>query len=150
MNRCCICGRKINNPETKYGIEFCKTCEKYEKKLTKLKAENESVTTAYESLCQEINPIKEDRKKLYQQLKEKDEEIAQLEKELNKVCAQGKDDLRHWIELETQLKTNTHQVCEKIRNKLGSIEDILINCGNGKEDALNYFNNILKEIEKGE
>ena len=40
------------------------------------------------------------------------------------------------------------QVCEKIKYKLGSIEDILINLGNGKEDALNYFTHILNEIEK--
>ena len=40
------------------------------------------------------------------------------------------------------------EVCEKIKYKLGSIEDILINLGNGKEDALNYFTHILNEIEK--
>lgn len=40
------------------------------------------------------------------------------------------------------------EVCEKIKNKLGSIEDILINLGNGKEDALNYFMYILNKTQK--
>lgn len=40
------------------------------------------------------------------------------------------------------------EVCEKIKDKLGSIEDMLINLGNGKEDAFCYFIKILKEVEK--
>lgn len=40
------------------------------------------------------------------------------------------------------------EVCEKIIYNLGSIEDILINLGNGKEDALNYFMYILNKTQK--
>ena len=40
------------------------------------------------------------------------------------------------------------QVCEKIIIELGSVEDILINLGNGKEDAFQMFFNILKETQK--
>lgn len=40
------------------------------------------------------------------------------------------------------------EVCDEIKNKLGSIEDILINLGNGKEDALSYFMYILNKIQK--
>ena len=42
------------------------------------------------------------------------------------------------------------KVVEEIRLAMGGIEDILINCGNGKEDALCWINNILKQVEKGE
>lgn len=45
-------------------------------------------------------------------------------------------------------KELARQVCEKIIYNLGSIEDILINLGNGKEDALNYFMYILNKTQK--
>ncbi len=51
-------------------------------------------------------------------------------------------------ELQDHDRELVKEVCEKIKYKLGSIEDILINLGNGKEDALNYFTHILNEIEK--
>lgn len=50
--------------------------------------------------------------------------------------------------LEYKLKELPKKIVEEIRMEMGSIEDILINCGNGKEDALCWFNNILKEILK--
>lgn len=40
------------------------------------------------------------------------------------------------------------EVCDEIKNKLGSVEDILINLGNGKEDAFSYFIKILNEVQK--
>lgn len=40
------------------------------------------------------------------------------------------------------------EVFKQINVRLGSIEDMLINLGNGKEDALNYFVYILNEIQK--
>ena len=52
------------------------------------------------------------------------------------------------IDIKTHDREVVKEVCEKIKYKLGSIEDILINLGNGKEDALNYFTHILNEIEK--
>jgi len=62
---------------------------------------------------------KEEIRKLQQQLKEKDEEIEKLKSDyelLQKTyigtCATYKDDHK---ELITQLKSNTKQVCEKIR-----------------------------------
>lgn len=50
--------------------------------------------------------------------------------------------------IKTHNRELVKEVCEKIKYKLGAIEDILINLGNGKEDALNYFTHILNEIEK--
>lgn len=52
------------------------------------------------------------------------------------------------INIKTHDRELVKEVCDEIKNKLGSIEDILINLGNGKEDALNYFTHILNEIEK--
>ncbi len=83
--------------------------------LAELKAENERLKEYNKSKLVEL--FDEENKKLKQQLKEKCDEIVQLEKDLNRVCIQGKNDLRQRIELETELKTNTHQVCEKIREK---------------------------------
>ena len=55
----------------------------------------------------------------------------------------------HEIEdIKTHDRELVRQVCEKIIIELGSVEDILINLGNGKEDAFQMFCNILKEIQK--
>ena len=51
-----------------------------------------------------------------------------------------------------QLKQQLHElpkkIVEEIKRQMGSIEDILINCGNGKEDALCWFNECLDTILK--
>lgn len=50
--------------------------------------------------------------------------------------------------LKTHDRELVKEVCDEVKNKLGSIEDILINLGNGKEDALNYFMYILNKTQK--
>ena len=50
--------------------------------------------------------------------------------------------------LKTHNRELVKEVCDEIKNKLGSIEDILINLGNGKEDALSYFMYILNKTQK--
>ena len=52
------------------------------------------------------------------------------------------------IDIKTHDRELVKEVCDEIKNKLGSIEDILINLGNGKEDALSYFMYILNKIQK--
>lgn len=47
------------------------------------------------------------------------------------------------------IKEERKRVVDEIIAQLSRIEDTLINCGNGKEDALAYFLKILKNI-KGE
>ena len=51
-----------------------------------------------------------------------------------------------------QLKQQLHElpkkIVEDIKIRMGSIEDILINCGNGKEDALCWLNRILETTLK--
>lgn len=47
------------------------------------------------------------------------------------------------------IKETREKVIEEIIAQLSKIEDTLINCGNGKEDALAYFLEILKKV-KGE
>lgn len=42
------------------------------------------------------------------------------------------------------------KVVQEIKQRLCRAEDTLINLGNGKEDALNYFVKILDQIERGE
>ena len=41
------------------------------------------------------------------------------------------------------------KVVQEIKQRLCRFEDTLINLGNGKEDALNYFVKILDQIERG-
>lgn len=52
------------------------------------------------------------------------------------------------IDIKTHDRELVKEVCDEIKIKLGSIEDILINLGNGKEDALNYFMYILNKTQK--
>lgn len=52
------------------------------------------------------------------------------------------------IDIKTHDRELVKEVCDEVKNKLGSIEDILINLGNGKEDALNYFMYILNKTQK--
>ena len=54
----------------------------------------------------------------------------------------------HLIDIKAHDRELVKEVCEKIIYNLGSIEDILINLGNGKEDALNYFMYILNKTQK--
>lgn len=51
-------------------------------------------------------------------------------------------------ELKQQLHNLPKKIVEDIKIQMGSIEDILINCGNGKEDALCWLNRILDTILK--
>ena len=41
------------------------------------------------------------------------------------------------------------KLVQEVKQKLCRVEDTLINLGNGKEDALNYFVKILDQIERG-
>lgn len=50
--------------------------------------------------------------------------------------------------LTDRLAEERKKVVQEIRDKLCRIEDTLINLGNGKEDALNYFVKILYQIER--
>ena len=50
--------------------------------------------------------------------------------------------------LKQQLHDLPKKIVEDIKIQMGSIEDILINCGNGKEDALCWFNECLDSILK--
>ena len=45
------------------------------------------------------------------------------------------------------IKETREKVIEEIIAQLSKIEDTLINCGNGKEDALAYFLEILKRVK---
>ena len=51
-------------------------------------------------------------------------------------------------QLKQQLHDLPKKIVEDIKIQMGSIEDILINCGNGKEDALSWFNRILETTLK--
>ena len=52
--------------------------------------------------------------------------------------------------LSDRLAEERKKVVLEVKQKLCRIEDTLINLGNGKEDALNYFVKILDQIERGE
>jgi len=53
--------------------------------------------------------------------------------------------------LENKIREDERKkVVQEAKQKLCRIEDTLINLGNGKEDALSYFVDILDQIERGE
>ena len=51
-------------------------------------------------------------------------------------------------QLNQQLHDLPKKIVEDIKIQMGSVEDILINCGNGKEDALCWINRILDTVLK--
>lgn len=57
-----------------------------------------------------------------------------------------------WLEelINEELAEERKRVVQEIKQRLCRVEDTLINLGNGKEDALNYFVKILDQIERGE
>lgn len=69
----------------------------------------------------------------------------------------GIKDYHNFVEDSTCLLATTQSLKQQVREEvvdeifynLSRIEDTLINCGNGKEDALAYFCEILKKV-KGE
>ena len=137
----------------------------------RLKAENEKLNNAlvldhttgkWIKLCE-----------LQQQLKEKDEEIEKLKDEICKyelVLADKNSQLKEKDEeivkcwgmlaksytdkqVEDKLKANTHQVCEKIREKLINIEndgECKINIGISTLIDFDVICEILDQVEKGE
>lgn len=50
--------------------------------------------------------------------------------------------------LRNKLHSQPKEIVEKIMSKMDNVVDTLINCGNGKEDAIAWFCDILQEILK--
>ena len=113
-----------------------------------------------------VNPFKLKLHLLECEADEKDKKISDLEARLAESEADKKalisdyesritkhQELMSWLEHDNgQLKQQLHdlpkKIVEEIKIEMGGIEDILINCGNGKEDALSWFNRILQTILK--
>lgn len=92
-------------------------------------------------------------------LNNQDEEIAELEEQLEVTEQLRQETLNEGLkvaerdsskikELQEQLKSQPKEIIEKIISKMDNVVDTLINCGNGKEDAIAWFCGILKEISK--
>lgn len=77
-------------------------------------------------------------------------------------CKLHKDHCMHWIALynnkfndcplkplKKALAEERKKVVQEVKQKLCIIEDTLINLGNGKEDALSYFVDVLDQIKRG-
>ena len=101
-----------------------------------------------------INKLQQENKQLKEQLAIKEKENESLNGRINNIenlfrgrsrATKRTGDVYKDFVLEIR-----KQVCDEIREKLCRIEDTLINLGNGKEDALNYFVKILDQIEQGE
>ena len=107
-------------------------------------------------LCDLLNQLDKQNQKLCQQ-------IVDLNKENNKLREFRDDILRVYAEpyrfykeiqqLQQSQKQLAIEEFEKLLSKLSNIENTLINCGNGKEDAICWFvrliNDQIKEL-KGE
>lgn len=141
-----------------YQEEFLKD---YEKQIEQLKAENErlkervGIATLHskEDYMDRFMHATKEVIILEQQLKEKDEEIEQLKgdydllkKTYQGTCITYKDDHDTLIKL---LKSNTKQVCEKIRKK-GEITHPYNARINSSDEVLVIKVKDLVQIEKGE
>lgn len=102
-----------------------------------------------------VNPFKLKLHLLECEADEKDQKISDLEARL----AENKEQLIDMNEKSNKIKKESYylkqqlhelpkKIVEDIKIQMGSIEDILINCGNGKEDALSWFNECLDSILK--
>ncbi len=74
--------------------------------------------------------------------------IPKLEFGLQRANKMGRDAEKENQQLKQQLHDLPNKIVEDIKMQMGSIEDILINCGNGKEDALCWLNRILETTLK--
>ncbi len=149
--KCDRCGA-LCHYDKEYQYNLCYKCEhEFDMAIVaKLKEKNERLGVLVKScsLC----PVADSKDLLEQQLKEKDEEIEKLKKdkqwwkdhhkkangENNRLC-------NEIIALQIQLKTITHQVCEKIREKYKSYI-----CYTEWEFDCDGFEKLLDEIEKGD
>lgn len=109
-----------------------------------------------------VNPFKLKLHLLECEADEKDKKISDLEARLAESehrneqlvdALNGEVFINYKLPMENaQLKQQLHElpkkIVEEIKRQMGSIEDILINCGNGKEDTLCWFNECLDTILK--
>lgn len=75
-------------------------------------------------------------------------ECCELKKQLEELEASYNGTTRYLNATRRQLLNLPKKIVEDIKIEMSGIEDILINCGNGKEDALSWFNKILQTILK--
>lgn len=121
----------------------------FESQLAELKAENERLKKMNDRLSQGIywgngEQFSKRINDLKQQLKEKDEELNRLRKGEYQKCCKTCEAFQHQKELtEEALKSNTKQVCEKIRNKFGYKHNSQLMVSS------KYLCDFLEQIEKG-
>ena len=108
----------------------------------------DNVLNTYDS-CDLLNQQSKRIKELEEELDDaKRDYIPKLEFGLQRANKMGRDAEKENQQLKQQLHELPKKIVEEIKRQMGSIEDILINCGNGKEDALCWFNECLDSILK--
>ena len=134
MSKCSKCGNELLTGDSHWELGWCNNCYNELYKVSNLEArlaESESKRKSSEEklkfLTEEIKECFVDGQKYNELREQKDKEIQQLKQQLHDL---------------------PKKIVEEIKIEMGSIEDILINCGNGKEDALSWFNKILDTILK--
>lgn len=141
--------------------EIVNILNKQDEELEELKHELERI--------KEINLYNKDlAKNSLQQLKEKDEEIKALKylcgcpndinEMIRKVVYRDQQIVKQYDFFQEQLKSNTHQVCERIKEWLkqnlmmsgGKATELDIAYAHGYNDCRNAIKKLLDQIEKGE
>lgn len=92
-----------------------------------------------------------ENQKLKQQLVASESKRKILEEKVKCLFEENEEcfvDGQKYNELKQQLHELPKKIVEDIKIQMGSIEDILINCGNGKEDALCWLNRVLETTLK--
>lgn len=150
MNRCAMCGRKLENSETSSDIEFCKFCEKYEHQLAEKDKEIKELKTRISELEDKdwyeacIKQLEEQNDKL---IKERDE----IQKELETSVDYWKNEVFKKMEVKLtgvtkeKIQEIRKQVCNEIRNSIEVAKLRYMWEGKSLE-----ISKILDKIEKGE
>lgn len=123
-------------------LELLEVKQRQDKQIAKLKAENERLINDHIRTKNKLYKRLDEINDLQQQLKEKDEELKQQEKHIV-----GQNIINN--QLKNKLKTNTKQVCDKIRERY-DLYSQPTECGFGNMVSLENLSQFLDQIEKGE
>lgn len=86
-----------------------------------------------------------DKKEAVELLNDYEQKIKNLEQEQ---VEEMKEHQKAMLLADKTIKDERKRVVDGIIAQLNRIEDTLINCGNGKEDALAYFLKILRNVKR--
>lgn len=135
--------KRVNPFKLKLHLLECEADEK-DKKISDLEARLKESESKRKSLEEKLKFLTEETEENFVD----GQKYNELKQRLEELEASYNSTMRYLNATRSQLLNLPKKIVEEITIEMGSIEDILINCGNGKEDALSWFNKILQTILK--